>query len=88
MYVAECVVDVSTRIFTADAPSYAVIMQIDLNIREFPILDPVALIFSSISSISPPLITEESSTLSWAALVMSHSRENGKLVLLYSNWLL
>jgi len=49
MYVAECVAEVATRIFTADAPSYAVIIEIDRNVREFPILDRVALIASSTS---------------------------------------
>ncbi|OAX35675.1 hypothetical protein K503DRAFT_773227 [Rhizopogon vinicolor AM-OR11-026] len=77
-YAYECVAEVATRTLTAEAPSYAVIMEIDRKVREFQIPDPAALIASSTSGTSPPPITEESSTLSesMGRLVMSHSREN------------
>lgn len=68
------------RTLTAEAPSYATIMEIDRKVREFPIPDPAALIASSTSGTSPPPVTEDSSTLSesMGRLVMSHSRENRK----------
>ncbi|KAG1738523.1 fungal-specific transcription factor domain-containing protein [Suillus lakei] len=76
-YAAECVAEVATRTLTAEAPSYAVIMEIDRKVREFPIPDPAALIASSASGVSPPPITEEplSHAESMGRLVMSHSRE-------------
>ncbi|KAG1736395.1 uncharacterized protein EDB91DRAFT_1142251 [Suillus paluster] len=60
-YAAECVAEVATRTLTAEAPSYAVIMEIDRKFRKFPIPDPAALIASSASSTSPPPISEEPS---------------------------
>ncbi|KAG1747737.1 fungal-specific transcription factor domain-containing protein [Suillus paluster] len=76
-YAAECVAEVATRTLTAEAPSYAVIMEIDRKVREFPIPDPAALIASSASGTSPPPISEEllKNSETMGRLVMSHSRE-------------
>ncbi|KAG1774346.1 fungal-specific transcription factor domain-containing protein [Suillus placidus] len=72
-YAAECVAEVATRTLTAEAPSYAVIMEIDRKVREFPFPDVAA----SASGTSPPPITEEppSHIKSMGRLVLSHSRE-------------
>jgi len=76
-YAAECVAEVATRTLTADAPSYAVIMEIDRKVREFQIPDPAALFASSTSCTSPPTLTEEPPSISesMGRLVMSHARE-------------
>lgn len=36
-FAAECVADVTTRTLTAEAPSYATIMELDRKVREFPL---------------------------------------------------
>lgn len=35
-FAAECVADVTARTLTAEAPSYATIMELDRKVREFP----------------------------------------------------
>lgn len=72
-YAAECVAEVATRTLTAEAPSYAVIMEIDRKVREYPFPN----VGASSSGTSPPSITEEppSHVQSMGRLVLSHSRE-------------
>jgi len=38
-FASECVTEVIARTLTAEAPSYATIMELDRKIREFPLLD-------------------------------------------------
>lgn len=72
-YAADCVSEVATRTLTAEAPSYAVIMEIDRKVREYPFPD----IGPPVSGTSPPPIPEEppSPAQSMGRLVMSHSKE-------------
>ncbi|KAG1816513.1 uncharacterized protein BJ212DRAFT_1271447 [Suillus subaureus] len=72
-YAADCVAEVATRTLTAEAPTYAVIMEIDRKVRDYPFPDVAALA----SGTSPPPITEEPVSLakSMGRLVMSHSKE-------------
>ncbi|KAG1816497.1 fungal-specific transcription factor domain-containing protein [Suillus subaureus] len=72
-YAADCVAEVATRTLMAEAPTYAVIMEIDRKVREYPFPDVAALA----SGTSPPPITEEPLSLakSMGRLVISHSKE-------------
>lgn len=38
-FAAECVADVTARTLTAEAPTYAIIMELDQKVREFPLPD-------------------------------------------------
>lgn len=74
-YAADCVAEVATRTLTAEAPNYAVIMEIDRKVREFPFPDvpPSALDMSPPPMTSP--IPEAPLAQSMGRLVLSHSRE-------------
>lgn len=77
-YAADCVAEVATRTLTAEAPNYAVIMEIDRRVREFPFPDvpPSALDMSPPPMTSP--IPEAPLAQSMGRLVLSHSRETRK----------
>lgn len=72
-YAADCVAEVATRTLTAEAPTYAVILEIDRKVREYPFPD----VGAPASGASPPPNTEEPLNLakSMGRLVMSHSKE-------------
>lgn len=44
-FAAECVAEVTSRILTAEVPSYATIMELDRKVREFPL--PEGMVSSS-----------------------------------------
>ncbi|KAH7922072.1 hypothetical protein BV22DRAFT_1037878 [Leucogyrophana mollusca] len=81
-FASECVAEVASRTLTAEAPSYATIMELDRKVREFPIPEPAALIASSASTSTPVGVQEGSLSLSesMGLFAMSHSRE---VILLY-----
>jgi hypothetical protein len=72
-YAADCVTEVATRTLTAEAPNYAVIMEIDRKVREYPFPD----VGAPASGTSPPPISEEPLSVAklMGRLVMSHSKE-------------
>ncbi|TFK34305.1 hypothetical protein BDQ12DRAFT_371960 [Crucibulum laeve] len=39
---AECIADVTARTLTAEAPSYATVMELDRKVREFPLPEGIA----------------------------------------------
>jgi len=63
-FAAECVADVTARILTAEAPSYATIMELDRKVREFPLPE-------GLSSSSDDLAG------SFQKCVLEHIRETG-----------
>jgi hypothetical protein len=68
-FAAECVADVTARTLTAEAPSYATIMELDRKVREFPL---------------PPLdeAAPDDVGASLQRCVLEHIRETGALVLI------
>lgn len=72
-YAAECVAEVATRTLTAEAPSYAVIMEIDRKVREYPFPDVAAL--ASRATTPPSAEEPPNHAKSMGRLVLSHSRE-------------
>lgn len=40
-FAAECVAEVTSRTLTAEAPTYATIMELDKKVREFPLPDGI-----------------------------------------------
>ncbi|KIJ65371.1 hypothetical protein HYDPIDRAFT_110415 [Hydnomerulius pinastri MD-312] len=81
-FASECVAEVASRTLTAEAPSYATIMELDRKVREFPIPDPAAHIATSASGPMPLTVAEEdlNPSESMGRFAMSHSRE---VILLY-----
>jgi hypothetical protein len=77
-YAADCVTEVATRTLTAEAPNYAVIMEIDRKVREYPFPD----VGAPASGTSPPPISEEPLSVAklMGRLVMSHSKETRKYI--------
>ncbi|KAF9232449.1 fungal-specific transcription factor domain-containing protein [Melanogaster broomeanus] len=76
-FACECVAEVAARTLTAEAPSYATIMELDRKVREFAIPEPAAQMATSASGPIPLSISGEDMppSESMARFVMSHSRE-------------
>ncbi|KAH7891022.1 hypothetical protein F5I97DRAFT_1798533 [Phlebopus sp. FC_14] len=81
-FAAECVADVAARTLTAEAPSFATIMDLDRKVREFPIPVPVTQILSHPSGNLPTVNEDMSIAESMSRFVMTHSRE---VILLYTH---
>jgi hypothetical protein len=70
-FAAECVADVAARTLTAEAPTYATIMELDKKVREFPL--PEGSLTSS---------TEFSSA--FQRCILEHIRETSKFFSIYT----
>lgn len=71
----ECVAEVASRTLTAEAPSYATIMDLDRKVREFPLPEDALAVAAS----SVPLIDDKlPPSLVMTRCVLSHTREVGK----------
>lgn len=70
----ECVAEVASRTLTAEAPSYATIMDLDRKVREFPLPEDALAVAAS-----TPLANETlSPSLALMRCVLSHTREVSK----------
>ncbi|KAH7909940.1 fungal-specific transcription factor domain-containing protein [Hygrophoropsis aurantiaca] len=76
-FASECVAEVAVRTLTAEAPSYATIMELDRKVREFPIPEPAAVIATTAATSTPVKFKEDSLSLSesMGLFAMSNSRE-------------
>jgi hypothetical protein len=68
-FAAECVAEVTSRVLTAEAPSYATIMELDRKVREFPL--PEGMVSSS-----------DDLAGSFQKCVLDHIRETGTNIFL------
>ncbi|KAK7461295.1 hypothetical protein VKT23_008474 [Stygiomarasmius scandens] len=78
-FAAECVAEVTSRTLTAEAPTYATIMELDRKVREFPLPEGFGPDSSNANNnASPP--KDEDMAMSFQRCVMDHIRET---VLMY-----
>ncbi|TFK67014.1 hypothetical protein BDN72DRAFT_961339 [Pluteus cervinus] len=73
-FAAECVADVTARTLTAEAPSYATILELDKKVRDFPMPEGFANLGSGGENV------EEDLAISFQRCVLDHIRET---VLMY-----
>ncbi|KAF4612588.1 hypothetical protein D9613_012706 [Agrocybe pediades] len=83
-FAAECVAEVTSRTLTAEAPSYATIMELDKKVRDFPLPDGLTQANNSSPNggkhSSKPKSKDEEMTASFQRCVLDHIRET---ILLY-----
>ncbi|KAF5347063.1 hypothetical protein D9758_011653 [Tetrapyrgos nigripes] len=83
-FAAECVAEVTARTLTAEAPTYATIMDLDRKVREFPLPEGFGPSSTSSSGLnvngSPSQAKEEDLAMSFRRCVLDHIRET---VLMY-----
>lgn len=74
-FALNCVAEVASRALAAEPPSYAVIMELDQKVREFPVPSDIVAVVEEI----PPADEEQPLPLShsFGQMVMSHCREIG-----------
>ncbi|CAL1714453.1 unnamed protein product [Somion occarium] len=70
----QCVAEVAARTLTAEAPSYATIMELDRKVREFPIPADASAFLEDIKTPADP-DEEIPLSVSMTRFVLSHSRE-------------
>jgi len=64
-FAAECVAEVTSRTLTAEAPSYATILELDRKVREFPLPDGIS--------------NSDDFGASFTRCVLEHVKETGSL---------
>jgi len=74
-FAMECVADVAARTLTAEAPSYATIMDLDRKVREFPIPEDALAVAASTGPVNDVNL---SPSLAMMRCVLSHTREVSK----------
>ena len=75
-FAAECVADVTARTLTAEAPSYATIMDLDRKVREFPLPEGMA------------AASSEDLSASFQRCVLDHIRETGtRMLSIFDIWI-
>lgn len=68
----ECVAEVAARTLTAEAPSYATIMELDRKVREFPIPEEASAMATSTIPVNDAQL---SPSMAMTRCVLSHTRE-------------